>query len=184
MSTTVSVDDLLAKSFKYLVLKRPIEKITIKEITNLAGVIRPTFYNHFQDKYELLEWIIKKELVEPIRQKYGNARSEEALMALFGSILKSADFYSRARRLEGQNSFESIVFHCVKEELSLTLGDRKTELPKEELIRYYAHSITYLILRFIDDGMKKSPEEMVELYRFVKNHSFEDLVRETPERGK
>lgn len=177
MSTTVSVDDLLAKSFKYLVLKRPIEKITIKEITNLAGVIRPTFYNHFQDKYELLEWIIKKELVEPIRSKIGHAKSEEALMLLFQAILKSADFYSRARRLEGQNSFESIVLHCVEEELSAVLGDRKTELPKEELIHYYAHSMTYLVLHFIDDGMKKTPEEMVELYRYVKNHSFEDLSK-------
>ena len=52
-----AVDTLLAESFKELTLKQPIEKITIKEITDKAGVIRPTFYNHFQDKYELLEWI-------------------------------------------------------------------------------------------------------------------------------
>ena len=48
------VDILLAKSFKELAVHCPIEKITIKEITDGAGVIRPTFYNHFQDKYELL----------------------------------------------------------------------------------------------------------------------------------
>ena len=177
MSNPISVDDLLAKSFKYLVLKRPIEKITIKEITNLAGVIRPTFYNHFQDKYELLEWIIKKELVEPIRPMIGHARSEEALLILFRGILKSSDFYTRARKLEGQNSFESIVLHCVAEELDLALGEAKTSLPREELIHYYAHSMTYLVLHFIDGGMKKTPEEMVELYRFVKNHSFEDLAK-------
>ena len=53
-----AIDTLLAESFKELALKQPIEKITIKEITDKAGVIRPTFYNHFQDKYELLEWII------------------------------------------------------------------------------------------------------------------------------
>ena len=57
--TKSTVDILLAESFKELVYKRPIEKITIKEITDKAGVIRPTFYNHFQDKYELLEWIIR-----------------------------------------------------------------------------------------------------------------------------
>lgn len=51
-----AIDTLLAESFKELAKKHPIEKITIKEITDLAGVIRPTFYNHFQDKYELLEW--------------------------------------------------------------------------------------------------------------------------------
>ena len=46
-----AIDTLLAESFKELALKHPIEKITIKEITDKAGVIRPTFYNHFQDKY-------------------------------------------------------------------------------------------------------------------------------------
>ena len=61
-----AIDTLLAESFKELALKHPIEKITIKEITDKAGVIRPTFYNHFQDKYDLLEWIIDKELLEPV----------------------------------------------------------------------------------------------------------------------
>lgn len=61
-----AVDTLLAESFKELTLKQPIEKITIKEITDKAGVIRPTFYNHFQDKYELLEWIIMTQIIEPI----------------------------------------------------------------------------------------------------------------------
>ena len=57
MPQKATVDKLLAESFKELVAVTPVEKITIKEITDKAGVIRPTFYNHFQDKYELLEWI-------------------------------------------------------------------------------------------------------------------------------
>ena len=57
-----AIDTLLAESFKELALKHPIEKITIKEITDKAGVIRPTFYNHFQDKYEIIEYILKKEI--------------------------------------------------------------------------------------------------------------------------
>ena len=48
-----TVDELLTESFKELAKSQPIEKITIREITEKAGVIRPTFYNHFQDKYGL-----------------------------------------------------------------------------------------------------------------------------------
>ena len=61
-----AIDLVLAESFKELSQTRPIEKITIKEITDKAGVIRPTFYNHFQDKYELMEWIITTELLQPM----------------------------------------------------------------------------------------------------------------------
>lgn len=43
-----AIDTLLAESLKELTIKQPIEKITIKEITDKAGVIRPTFYNLFR----------------------------------------------------------------------------------------------------------------------------------------
>ena len=42
-----AIDLLLADSLKELARIHPIEKITIREITDKAGVIRPTFYNHF-----------------------------------------------------------------------------------------------------------------------------------------
>ena len=59
--------DLLTASFRELVLQIPFEKITIKMITDGAGVIRPTFYKHFQDKYEVLEWILKTEIKDKIQ---------------------------------------------------------------------------------------------------------------------
>ena len=94
---------MLAESFKELVLRQPIEKITIKEITEKAGVIRPTFYNHFQDKYELLEWIILTDLLEPIRPLIENKMVSEALLLLFMNIEKEREFYKQTVRLEGQN---------------------------------------------------------------------------------
>ena len=58
--------DLLTLSFRELILKIPFDKITIKMITDGAGVIRPTFYKHFQDKYGILEYILQKEIREKI----------------------------------------------------------------------------------------------------------------------
>ena len=49
---------LLGEKFKELVAKKGFEKLTIKMITDAAGVIRPTFYNYFQDKYEVMEWLL------------------------------------------------------------------------------------------------------------------------------
>ena len=45
-----AIDLALAESLKEQAATRPIEKITIKEITDRAGPTRPNFYNHFQDK--------------------------------------------------------------------------------------------------------------------------------------
>ena len=112
-----TIDSLLAESFKELAKKHPIEKITIKEITDLAGVIRPTFYNHFQDKYVLLEWIIKTELLGPSEPLIQNGMISEGLILLFTNIEKEREFYTKAIRLEGQNSFGEIAKNCVQQVL-------------------------------------------------------------------
>lgn len=65
-------------------------------------MIRPTFYNHFQDKYELLEWIIDTQLIAPAEPLIQNGMVNEALVLLFSNIEKEKEFYQKASRLEGQ----------------------------------------------------------------------------------
>ena len=49
--------ELLAESLKELSAAKPIDKITIREIVQNCGFTSKTFYNHFQDKYDLIAWI-------------------------------------------------------------------------------------------------------------------------------
>ena len=81
-----AIDLLLAESLKALAARRPIEKITIREITEKAGVIRPTFYNHFQDKYELLEWIVRRDLMDPVTEMLEGGQIKEAVIRVLGKI--------------------------------------------------------------------------------------------------
>ena len=56
----------LAKSLKELMANQPFEKLSVSDITNNCSLHRQTFYYHFEDKYELLDWIVYKELIEPL----------------------------------------------------------------------------------------------------------------------
>ncbi len=177
------VDILLAKSFKELAVHCPIEKITIKEITDGAGVIRPTFYNHFQDKYELLEKIILTELLEPIGILIENRMVTEAFVLLFSSIEKDRDFYMQAVKLEGQNSFESIAKSCVREILlEIIEKSAKNKIPKfrwltpERIADYYAQSMCSIVISWIKSGMTVSPKELAEIYEYVMKTSIDDVL--------
>lgn len=177
------VDALLAKSFKELAVHSPIEKITIKEITDGAGVIRPTFYNHFQDKYELLEKIIMTELLEPIGPLIANQMVNEAFILLFSSIEKDREFYIQAVKLEGQNSFESIARSCVKEILlAIIEKSAASTIPKfkwltpERIADYYAQSMCAIVISWIKSGMAVSPKELAEIYSYVMKNSIDDVL--------
>jgi len=47
----------IAEAMKRLLVKKPLDKIFVTEICREAGIERPTFYYHFQDKYDLMAWI-------------------------------------------------------------------------------------------------------------------------------
>jgi probable dihydroxyacetone kinase regulator len=180
-----AIDTLLAESFKELALKQPIEKITIKEITDKAGVIRPTFYNHFQDKYELLEWIIMKDLLHPMEPLMQNGMINEALMLLFTNIEKEKDFYMKASRLEGQNSFRQIAQECVKSVLLQVIGQMSSGnkpkyswLTPERIAEYYAQSMCYVVITWIQSGMTVSARELSEIYNYMINCSMEDILKQ------
>ena len=48
----------LAASLKKLLERAPLDKITIQDLVDDAEVSRKTFYYHFQDIYDLMEWCI------------------------------------------------------------------------------------------------------------------------------
>lgn len=180
-----AIDMLLAESFKELALKQPIEKITIKEITDRAGVIRPTFYNHFQDKYELLEWIISTELLEPVEPLIRNGMINEALVLLFTNIEQEREFYTKASRLEGQNSFGSIAQICVErvllgviENSSAGKQQKYVWLTPKRIAEYYAQSMCYVVITWIQSGMTISAKELAEIYNYIIKRSMDDILSE------
>lgn len=54
---------LIIDSFIKLSNKKDFNSITVKDITQEAQINRATFYNHFLDKYDLLEQVVSEKLM-------------------------------------------------------------------------------------------------------------------------
>ncbi|MGN0132605.1 MAG: TetR/AcrR family transcriptional regulator C-terminal domain-containing protein [Lachnospiraceae bacterium] len=188
MNVKADVEKLLMESFKKLVMTVPVEKITIKDITDEAGVIRPTFYNHFQDKYEVIERIVNEEILVPVKPLLENEMLHEAMVLIFTNILKDKEFYCRLSGMEGQNSFASIVKNSIRKWLfgfiSVKVGTKKFKsawLTPERVSDYYAQSMSFVVLEWIASGMTISPAEVAEIYHYIMTRSMEDILQELEE---
>ena len=177
-----AIDVVLAESLKELAAVKPIDKITIKEITDKAGVIRPTFYNHFQDKYELIEWIAENELFGPIEPLFTNGMLKEGVVFVLTAMEKEKEFYKRAVQLEGQNSFNEIFVRCIattmKKYINLDkLGELKNYswLTEDKVAAYYASAIGYVVIEWINGGMVEPVEELAEVYIKIFQNSVIDI---------
>ncbi|MBQ3902247.1 MAG: TetR/AcrR family transcriptional regulator C-terminal domain-containing protein [Lachnospiraceae bacterium] len=178
-----NIDLLLASSFKEIAAQKPIEKITIKEITDMAGVIRPTFYNHFQDKYELLEWIVKEELIFPMKPLIKEKHIKEAVTDSMNVMLSEKVFYTNANKLSGQNSFREILFMAVKELLLSFIEKEEFEksipykwLTADVLASFISEWVCYAITQWIDGGMKIPVDEIVGTFIYISYHSILELM--------
>lgn len=181
-----AIDTLLADSLKELAASKPIEKITIKEITDKAGVIRPTFYNHFQDKYELLEWIVQNELITPMEPFLKRRMLKESMSYALTSMEKERDFYIQAVHLTGQNSFSDILKKAIRTLLLKFLSEDTIEkkrdypwLTSQKIADFYAESISYVITSWANEGMKIPEAELADSFVFLYSHSIFEVIEES-----
>jgi len=176
--------ELLASCFKELMLEMPFEKITIKKITDKAGLIRPTFYKHFQDKYEVLEWILQTEIYEGIQLMIKNHMELDALLLLCRSFEKEKRFYRRCLNMEeSPNSFKNILTRYTKETLSAlfekrpaTLNAANTALTQEMLAAYYSYGLVNVLIDWLMQPAEHSADELTDTFLFLFSHPITDFI--------
>lgn len=69
----------LAAALKELIAQKPIDKITIHDLTERCGIRRQNFYYHFGDVYDLLRWMFQEEALSLLQQHEGTLLWQEGL---------------------------------------------------------------------------------------------------------
>lgn len=176
---------LLVDSFKNHLLHTPFEKLTVKMITDEAGVIRTTFYNYFKDKYDVFEYILEEELFDVLYALVENGLELEALKMIFTYFGKNRSFYKEAFKTTGQNSFEDIlakkVFNLCKriiEKHRLKIDIKNKALTHDGIAKYYSIGIVYVLRMWIMDDIDEniSAEDIYDAYGYLITHNILEIL--------
>ena len=79
----------LAESLKKLLLKKPLNKITINDLTTDCGISRMAFYYHFKDIYDLVEWSCVEDGTKALQGKKTSESWTEGLTQIFEAVLEN-----------------------------------------------------------------------------------------------
>ena len=112
----------LGQSLKSLMREVQFSKISVGEICDRCSMNRKSFYYHFRDKYELVNWIFEREFVFADRAK-DNISRWDGFERLCSYFYENKDFYKQAFKIEGQNSFEEYFTEYCKNTFSKRLKD-------------------------------------------------------------
>ena len=82
----------LAESLKKLLNRKTLNKITVSDITNDCGVNRQTFYYHFHDVYELVDWIFAEEMKRYAQEGFTPDNWRDVMTRLMDNFLEERHF--------------------------------------------------------------------------------------------
>lgn len=142
-------------SFKKLMKEKQFDKISISDITNVCNLNRQTFYYHFQDKYELMNWIYYNEIFLPLVKKLENNNYEEAFRNMFTTMYEEKYLYNNALSMNTEYGFKQYLYSVLEELIKMNIQNKKSQD-----IKFYTYGLVGLIIEWVQTGMKESPEEL------------------------
>ena len=173
--------ELLAESLKDLAQLKPVDKITVKELTQNCGLPSPTFYNHFHDKYELMAWIYNQK-VEKSLENFGDSDSFEDVVCKWMEIIQEDEkFYiNLLKNAIGQNSFRYVTNDNA---IDLIVKWIKIRHDLDRLspeiyfcIKFFMRGISELVNDWCLEQCEYTPREMAKLFVSAMPESLKPLL--------
>ena len=157
----------LEQSLKNLLLKKPLTKITVGDITDDCGINRMTFYYHFKDIYELVEWSCLEDAKRALDEKKTYDTWQQGLLQIFKAVQENKPFilnvYHCVHREQVEKYLQPLVdqllLNVINEEAAgITLRDED----KQFIAQVYSYMFIGLMLDWIKDDMREDPQQIVE----------------------
>lgn len=152
----------LAAALKELMNEVPFSKITISDICEKCRMNRKSFYYHFKDKYDLVNWIYDTEFISITQGKSYN-QAWDFLNDICDYLYNNKDFYRAALKIKGQNSFSDHFREFLLPIIAEYLKDIcSSSNIRDFQINFFADGLIYALERWIVENDCIPPRELLD----------------------
>lgn len=166
----------LAMALKKRLAAAPLEKITIKELTDDCGVNRQTFYYHFEDIYDLLKWLFQEEALNVMKLQDESVSWQESLGKLLTYLSENRGFcVSVLNSIEHRHikhflmDYMEILTRKVIYSYGVTVDDADPENVErwDFFVKFYSHAAASMLESRLIGELKLSDEKFIEYIEFL-----------------
>lgn len=156
----------LEQSLKNLLLKKPLTKITINDIAEDCGINRMTFYYHFRDIYDLVEWACLEDARKALAEKKTYDTWQQGFLQIFEAVRENKPFIMNVYRCVDREQVErylrplvdNLLLGVINEEAK---GMNVREEDRKFIAQVYSYVFVGLMLDWIKDDMPDDPEGII-----------------------
>ncbi|SHF10221.1 TetR/AcrR family transcriptional regulator [Clostridium fallax] len=164
----------LEASLKNLLLKKPLDKITINDIAEDCQINRMTFYYHFKDIYDLVEWSCIEDARKALEGKKTYDTWQQGFLQIFEAMLENKPFIMNVYRSVSREQIEIYLYKLTYELLIGVIEEKSDgmtihEEDKKFIADFYKYAFVGLMLDWIKKNMKEDPKVIIERLVLVMN---------------
>ena len=157
----------LKESLKKLISQKPLNKITVSDITNDSGVNRMTFYYHFKDVSNLIEWSIMQDAENSLGSDLSFKKWQDGLLKIFYAIRHNKEFFSNINANVDKKTAEGYInkhMKCIAESIvkEITSKSSISNEFKARISTYYEYCLTSMVICWMEGNFTEEPEFLVE----------------------
>jgi len=162
---------VIAEAFVALCMKKNIDKITVKDIVEVCGISRQTFYYHFQDMLDVVEWAVDQAVQEALANSLKEDTLEAALEVFLKMAVEKHEVILRLMQSQRREHLEKLFTGCIEQYLKGLLQGKAVAraISAEDLDvagRFYSCGVVGVLLDYCgrkDLNVKKLASQLAKL---------------------
>ena len=172
----------LEASLKNVLRTKPLNKITINDLAEDCGINRMTFYYHFKDIYDLVEWVCIEDATQAIADNKHYDTWEQGFTQIFYAVRDNKPFVMNVYRCVSREQVERYLNPLVDklivgvvEEQSVGMVVRQED--KNFIARVYSYIFVGIMLDWIKQGMKEDYGEIARMIAITLHGGIANSIR-------
>lgn len=157
----------LEASLKKLLLHKPLNKITINDITEDCGVNRMTFYYHFQDIYDLVGWSLEKDAAKVLEEYEHYDSLQDAFLTVLQQVRENKTLVMNLYRSLQREQIEQYLYRLLDPAMQdfaqqEGAGLCVPEKDQQFVLDFYKYALVGTAMEWIRGDMKTDPAELAQ----------------------
>lgn len=164
----IRMKEIIADAAKKLVIEKKIKRLTVKDIVNECGITRQTFYYHFEDIPDLIQWILQKDADRLLQEVDLQKDPEKHFLHWFQMASRLSPYIKKSMETKYGQELEVLIkqqvyrlFRKIAEKENLFPDYNRWEL--DLILRYHCHAV----LGIMEDMVYENTEKLEEIVHLI-----------------
>lgn len=158
--------EVFAETLKKMLEKKRLSNITVKDIVENSGLSRQAFYYHFNDIYDLVEWIFLEEAEDALANNRDIDTWQEGyyqiLLRLYNNKALVVNTYRSVSREHLERFMYEVLFDLIYPVVEKQAeGMRVAKEHQRFIAHFYSLAVIAVSIDWVRTDMKETPEKIV-----------------------